>query len=43
MPDLINIYLKKNLLVGAYKIKDYWLSIENMENLISAGKKLKNK
>lgn len=43
MPDLINIYLKKNLLVGAYEIKDYWLSIENMENLISAEKKIKNK
>ncbi len=43
MPDLINIYLKKNLLVGAYEIKDYWLSIENMENLISAEKKIRNR
>ena len=37
------IYLKKNLLVGAYEIKDYWLSIENMENLISAEKKIRNR
>lgn len=41
MPDLINIFLKKNFPVGAYNIKSFWLSIENMKNLISAERKIK--
>jgi NDP-sugar pyrophosphorylase family protein len=33
MPDLINTYLKKGLSVGAYTISDFWMGIENVENL----------
>lgn len=33
MPDLINDYLKKGLSVGAYTISDFWMGIENVENL----------
>jgi len=33
MPDLINTYLKKGLSVGAYMISDFWMGIENVENL----------
>ena len=40
MPDLISEYLSKNLKVGAYKIKKYWIGIENIENLQTVEKKL---
>lgn len=33
MPDLINSYLIRGLSVGAYHIKDFWIGIENAENL----------
>jgi len=37
VPDLIEIYLSKGLSVGAYNIKEYWMGIENMENLKKVG------
>ena len=43
MPDLIDKYLLKGLKVGAYNIKDYWLGIENMENLKKVEKRLSKK
>ena len=43
MPNLIEKYLAKGLSVGAYNIKEYWLGIENIENLKKVEKKLKNK
>lgn len=33
MPDLINSYLSRGLSVGAYHIKEFWIGIENAENL----------
>jgi NDP-sugar pyrophosphorylase family protein len=33
MPDLINVYLRKGLSVGAFVISDFWMGIENVENL----------
>ena len=43
MPNLIDKYLSKGLNVGAYNIKDYWIGIENMENLRTVGTRLNNK
>tara|TARA_Y100000590_G_scaffold348977_1_gene400285 strand:+ start:1238 stop:1954 length:717 start_codon:yes stop_codon:yes gene_type:complete len=43
MPDLIQKYLSKKLRVGAYKIDKYWLSIENMQNLLKLEKKINTK
>ena len=43
MPDLIDKYLLKGLKVGAYNIKDYWLGIENMENLKKVEKRVSKK
>tara|TARA_B100000579_G_scaffold419128_1_gene417408 strand:- start:1142 stop:1492 length:351 start_codon:yes stop_codon:yes gene_type:complete len=43
MPDLIQKYLSKKLKVGAYKINQYWLSIENMQNLLKLEKKINTK
>jgi len=43
MPDLIEKYLSSGLSVGAYKIKDYWLGIENIENLKKVEKRLNKK
>ena len=40
MPDLIQRYLSKGLKIGAYEIKEFWESIENMENLIKVEKKI---
>jgi NDP-sugar pyrophosphorylase family protein len=40
MPDLIEKYLSKSLSVGAYHIKDYWMGIENIENLKKVGKRV---
>lgn len=33
MPDLINSFLDRGEKVGAYKIEDFWIGIENAENL----------
>ena len=33
MPDLINSYLARGESVGAFQIKDFWMGIENAENL----------
>ena len=43
MPNLIEKYLSKDLNVGAYNIKDYWMGIENIENLKKVGTRLNNK
>jgi len=43
VPDLIEIYLSKGLSVGAYNIKEYWMGIENMENLKKVGTRLNKK
>jgi len=43
MPELIQNYLAKNLNVGAYHIKDYWMGIENMENLKKVEKRVNKK
>lgn len=43
MPELIQKYLAKNLNVGAYHIKDYWIGIENMENLKKVEKRVNKK
>ena len=43
MPNLIQKYLSKGLSVGAYKIDDYWMGIENMENLKKVGSRLNKK
>ena len=41
--NLIEKYLSKGLNVGAYSIKDYWMGIENIENLKKVGTRLNNK
>ena len=43
VPDLIEKYLSKGLSVGAYNIKEYWMGIENMENLKKVGARLNKK
>ena len=43
MPNLIEKYLTKDLNVVAYNIKDYWMGIENIENLKKVGTRLNNK
>ncbi len=43
MPDLIEKYLSSGLSIGAYNIKDYWLGIENVENLKKVEKRLNKK
>jgi NDP-sugar pyrophosphorylase family protein len=43
VPDLIERYLSKGLSVGAYNIKEYWMGIENMENLKKVGARLNKK
>ena len=43
MPNLIEKYLSKGLNVGAYNINEYWIGIENMENLKKVGIRLSNK
>tara|TARA_Y100001970_G_C13570984_1_gene526203 strand:- start:213 stop:560 length:348 start_codon:yes stop_codon:yes gene_type:complete len=43
MPNLIENYLSKGLNVGAYNIKDYWIGIENVENLKKVGTRLNKK
>ncbi len=43
MPNLIEKYLSKGMRVGAYNIKDYWIGIENVDNLREIEKKLNKK
>ena len=43
VPNLIKRYLSKGLSVGAYNIKEYWMGIENMENLKKVGARLNKK
>ena len=43
MPDLISNFLLKKLKVGAFQINKYWMSIENMSNLIKVEKKINKK
>ena len=43
MPNLIEKYLSKGLNIGAYKIKDYWMGIENVDNLKKVGTRLNKK
>ena len=43
MPNLIEKYLSRGLNVGAYNIKDYWMGIENLENLKKVGTRLNKK
>ena len=43
VPNLVEKYLSKGLSVGAYDIKDYWMGIENMENLKKVGARLNKK
>tara|TARA_E500000178_G_C16852549_1_gene675847 strand:+ start:259 stop:963 length:705 start_codon:yes stop_codon:yes gene_type:complete len=33
MPDLIKLYLKSGMIIPTYEIKEFWLGIENAENL----------
>ena len=40
MPKLISSYLSKNIKVGAYKINEFWTSIENVDNLQETEKKI---
>jgi len=42
MPKLINLYLSKKINVGAYKINEFWTSIENVDNLQETEKKINN-
>lgn len=42
MPDLINLYLAEGAAVPAYDIKDYWIGIENAENLDEALKRVES-
>ena len=40
MPDLINHYLNAGQSVGAYKIENFWIGIENAENLDEVSKRI---
>lgn len=40
MPDLINLYLADGNAVPAYEIKEFWIGIENAENLDTALKRV---
>lgn len=33
VPDLMNVYMSSQRKVGAYRIDDFWMGIENVENL----------
>jgi len=41
MPDLVNRLLKQNRPVGAYRIEEYWLGLENIGHFDEAIKELK--
>ena len=40
MPDLINLYLTAGIVVPKYEIKEFWIGIENAENLDEALKRV---
>ncbi len=40
MPKLIDLYLNKKIRVGAYKVREFWTSIENADNLLETEKKI---
>ncbi|MBF0292859.1 MAG: NTP transferase domain-containing protein [Nitrospinae bacterium] len=40
MPDLINSFLSRGEKVGAYKIEDFWIGIENADNLDTVLKRI---
>ena len=40
MPDLINLYLAAGIAVPKYEIKEFWIGIENAENLDEALKRV---
>jgi len=40
MPDLIHHYLKQNQKVAAYPIQEFWIGIENADNLDTALKQI---
>ncbi|MBF0292168.1 MAG: NTP transferase domain-containing protein [Nitrospinae bacterium] len=40
MPDLVNSFLNRGEKVGAYRIDDFWIGIENAENLDTALKRI---
>ena len=42
MPKLIDCYLSKKIKVGAYKVNEFWTSIENVDNLLETEKKINN-
>lgn len=42
MPDLINLYLAAGIPVLAYEIKEFWIGIENAENLDAALKRVES-
>lgn len=33
MPDLMNVYLKNNQSIGAFRVDKFWIGIENVDNL----------
>lgn len=43
VPELISKFLSKKLKVGAYEINNYWMGIENMENLVKVENRIKKK
>jgi hypothetical protein len=43
MPDLINLYLAAGIAVPKYEIKEFWIGIENAENLDEALKRVEEK
>ena len=43
MPNLIKKYISKGLNVGSYNIKEYWMGIENIDNLKKVGARLNKK
>jgi len=43
MPDLINSYLDRDESVGAFHIKDFWMGIENVENLDEVFKRIEER
>ena len=42
MPDLINLYLAAGTMIPAYQIKEFWIGIENAENLDEALKRVED-
>ena len=40
MPKMIDLYINKKIRVGAYKVREFWTSIENADNLLETEKKI---